>query len=107
MRGKYLNSRPEYGQQAGVAMAYHASGRNADAATALGRFIQDHGKAQPMIVAGAYSYLGDANNAFEWLERAYQQKDPLMPYTKGDLRMQSLAHDLRYKAFLRKMNLAE
>jgi adenylate cyclase len=98
---------PEYGQQAGLAMAYHASGRNADAAAALENFIQDHGKEQPMLVADAYSYLGDADHAFDWLERAYRQKDPLMPYVKSDSRVHGLVHDARYKAFLKKLNLPE
>ena len=38
---------PEYGQQARLAMAYHALGRNTDSAAALGRFIRDHGAEHP------------------------------------------------------------
>jgi TolB-like protein len=98
---------PENGQQAGLAMAYHARGRNAEATAALEHFIRDHGKEQPMTIAEAYSYLGDADRAFDWLERAYRQKDPLMPYVKGDWLMRGVEHDARFKAFLRKMNLPE
>jgi len=60
-----------------------------------------------MIVAEAYSYLGNRDQAFQWLERAYHQKDPLLPYLKGDWFMQGLEADPRFKAFLRKMNLPE
>jgi adenylate cyclase len=97
----------EYGQQAGLAMAYQASGQHAKASAALEHFIQDHGSQQPMIVARAYSYLGEHDHAFDWLERAYRQKDPLMPYLKGDWLMMGLESAPRYKAFLQKMHLAD
>jgi adenylate cyclase len=98
---------PEYGQQAGLAMVSHARGRNAEAAAALEHFIKDHGETQPMTVAEAYSYFGDADHAFDWLARAYRQKDPLMPYIKSDWLMRGVEHDARYQAFLKKMNLSE
>lgn len=49
----------------------------------------------------------NADHAFDWLERAYRQKDPLMPYVKGDWLMRGVEHDARFKAFLHKMNLPE
>jgi hypothetical protein len=88
-------------------MALHARGRRTEAAAALEHFIQDHGHEQPKMVADAYSYLGDADRAFDWLERAYRQKDPIMPYIKSDWLMHGVEHDPRYKAFLKKMNLPE
>jgi len=98
---------PEYGQQAGLAMALHARGRRTEAAAALEHFIQDHGHEQPKMIADAYSYLGNADRAFDWLGRAYRQKDPIMPYIKSDWLMHGVEHDPRYKAFLKKMNLPE
>ena len=60
---------PEYGRDAGLAIADHARGRSAQAATELKRFIQDHGSEQPYIVATSYAYSGATDQAFDWLER--------------------------------------
>jgi adenylate cyclase len=98
---------PEYGREAGLAMTAHARGRPAEAATALKRFVQDHGSKQPYIVTMAYAYSGATDQAFDWLERAYRQRDPLMPYIKGDVLVRSLQRDPRYKTFLQKMKLLE
>jgi hypothetical protein len=59
------------------------------------------------IVATVYAYFGATDQAFAWLERAYRQRDPLLPYIKGGNIVRSLQGDPRYKALLRKMNLPE
>jgi adenylate cyclase len=98
---------PEYGREAGLAMVDHAGGRTAEAATELKRFVQAHGSEQPYIVATAYAYSGATDQAFEWLERSYRQRDPLMPYIQGEGFVRSLQRDPRYKSFLQKMKLSE
>jgi TolB-like protein len=98
---------PEGGKQAGLAMAYWALGRRADSKTMLQRFAAEHAEDLAFNVAEVYGYLGDANQAFEWLERAYRQKDAQLQYLKGDWPLRSLERDPRYSAFLRKMKLPE
>jgi hypothetical protein len=48
-----------------------------------------------------------AHQAFQWLERAYAQKESDLQYIKGDLPLKNLEGDPRYKAFLRRMNLPQ
>lgn len=57
-------------------------------------------------IAYVHAYRGETNATFEWLERAYAQKDSGLPYirTYGFL-MQKVAADPRYSAFLRRMQL--
>ncbi len=43
--------------------------------------------------------------AFEWLERAYKQRDGGLIEMKGDPLLRNLERDPRYAAFLKKMNL--
>ena len=88
-------------------MVYHALGRQADSAAALDKLIRDHGEDSAFGVAEVYGYLGDADNAFEWLERAYRQKDPRTEYLKGGSLLGGIEHDPRHKPFLKKMNLPE
>jgi hypothetical protein len=54
-----------------------------------------------------YAYRADHDLALQWLDRAYQQKDLSLTAIVGEPMFKNLPNDLRYKAFLRKMNLSE
>jgi TolB-like protein/DNA-binding winged helix-turn-helix (wHTH) protein/Flp pilus assembly protein TadD len=97
----------EEAQQAGLAMAYHALGRNADSDAALARMIKEHANYFPFMIAEAHAFRGEPDQAFKWLDRAYAQKDPMLYFIKGELPLKNLVSDPRYKAFLRKMDLPE
>jgi tetratricopeptide (TPR) repeat protein len=89
----------------GFAMAYFALGRKREADEALADFItrfQDVGAFQ---IAEIYGFRGDADGAFEWLDRAYAQRDPGLAELKGDPLLKDLEKDPRYPAFLTKLKL--
>ena len=94
-------------QTVGIAMAFHALRRKADSDAALRRAEHDFGQEIAYEIACAHAYRGEATAAFQWLDRAYAQKDFLLEYTKGEWMLRSLESDPRFKAFLRKMNLPE
>jgi hypothetical protein len=50
---------------------------------------------------------GETDLAFEWLERAYDQRDGGVTDIKGDRLVRGLAGDPGYKAFLWKLKLPE
>jgi hypothetical protein len=54
-----------------------------------------------------YSFRGEPDETFKWLDRAYEQKDPQLITVKFEGPLNSLHGDPRYKAFLKKMNLPE
>ena len=54
-----------------------------------------------------HAYRGEADSAFEWLERAYEQRDGGLADIKSDRFLRVLADDPRYKVFLRKLKLPE
>ena len=54
-----------------------------------------------------YAARGEADHAFDWLERAYVQRDPGLAEMKPDPLFRSLHADPRWDAFLRKMGLAD
>jgi hypothetical protein len=58
-------------------------------------------------IAAVHAFRDEADLAFEWLERAYNQRDGGLPDIKGDRPMHGLVDDPRYKAFLRKLKLPE
>jgi len=51
------------------------------------------------------TYPYSADKAFEWLDRAYAQRDGGLIFTKVDPLLKSLHNDPRYAAFLKKLNL--
>lgn len=83
------------------------AGRKAEADQSLRTLIARFADTAAYWVAANYAYRGDCDLAFEWLERAYQQKDNNLVTFVGEPLFQNLAIDPRYKALLRKMNLPE
>jgi TolB-like protein/Tfp pilus assembly protein PilF len=84
-----------------------ANGRKAEADEALQALIARWGDRQAFYVAMNYAYRGDHDLALQWLERAYQQKDPYFKNIVGEPLFKNLADDPRYEAFLRKLKLPE
>jgi TolB-like protein/Tfp pilus assembly protein PilF len=82
-----------------------AVGRQAQVAAALAtqeKLLRDVGA---YFIAQNYAYLGDVDRSFGWLDRAYRQKDPALIEIFGEPLFKNMAHDSRFKDFLRKMNL--
>jgi hypothetical protein len=86
---------------------YHALGRKSESDAALRELehnLADDGAYQ---IAQAYAYRGDLDKAFEWLERAYKQRDGGLTEIKGDRLIDNIKGDPRYRALLRKLKLPE
>ena len=56
-------------------------------------------------IAQVYAFRNQTDKAFEWLDRAYAQRDPSLMSTKIDPLLKSLHKDPRYAALLKKLNL--
>jgi tetratricopeptide (TPR) repeat protein len=59
----------------------------------------------PAWIAGDYSLLGERDQAFTWLEKAYAEKSNVIAYLKVSPRFDSLRADPRYANLLRRMGL--
>jgi TolB-like protein/Flp pilus assembly protein TadD len=91
----------------GLAMAYYALGRRAESGVALAQLVREHAQDLAWQIADVYAYCGKADQAFAWLDRAYNQRDSGLYLIKVDPFFKTLKGDSRYKAFLRKMKLPE
>ena len=89
----------------GRALAYQALGRSQDSVTALNQFIIKYHQDSAYQIAEVYAYRGETDKAFDWLLRAYQQRDGGLLFVKVDPLLRSLLHDPRYADVLRKMRL--
>jgi TolB-like protein len=70
-------------------------------------YLKKYAASNPFSTASAYARRGDADRAFEWLERAYQQHNDDLTELKVSYGFRNLHADPRYKAMLKKMNLPE
>jgi len=89
-----------------LVMIHHAQARPAESEAALQTLIDGFGWTGAYQVAEAYAYRNEVDKAFEWLERAYAQRDPGVVYVGFDNFLDPLRLDPRWQPFLRRMNLA-
>ena len=90
-----------------LAIIYFKLGRLKDAEVALGESIRTRGNFAAFGIARVYAYMSQSDRAFEWLEKAFQVRDPVLTYIKAERIFAKLRGDYRYKALLQKMNLPE
>ena len=96
--------RPIWRRQ-GLALAYQALGRRSEADAALAELIEKDRHSFAFQIAEVYAYRGEQDKTFEWLERAYVQRDVGLAEMKGDPLLLSLKGDPRFAALLKKMRL--
>jgi TolB-like protein/Tfp pilus assembly protein PilF len=89
----------------GLAIAYHSLGRKAESDAALTEFIEKYQAGGAYNVAQVYACRGDYDRAFQWLERAYAQRDGGMFLVKVDPLLKNLRADARFKALLKRLHL--
>jgi TolB-like protein len=89
----------------GTAMAYSALGARADSDAALGQLLKNSKASIPVGIAAVYAFRGEADEAFKWLDRAYDEKDALLYRIKFSREFDRIEGDPRFQAFLKKMNL--
>ena len=59
----------------------------------------------PVLVAGWYWDAGDQERFFAWLDRAFQARDPNLPYVPVDPDYEAARDDPRMQALRRRMGL--
>ncbi|TMI02717.1 MAG: hypothetical protein E6H46_10255 [Betaproteobacteria bacterium] len=91
----------------GLALAHHARGEPAEAQAALQELSDKDPGGSAYQIAQGYAYLGAADVAFDWLERAYVQRDPGLANIKLDPLLHNLRGDPRWRPLLEKMKLAD
>ena len=91
----------------GIGLAELARGRVAASDAALRELIRKHQSDAAYQIAEAYASRDDAGRAFEWLERAYRQRDAGLASMKIDPLLRGLHGDPRWPLLLQRMGLAD
>ena len=90
-----------------LAIIHHAGGHRAESDAALDALIDRYQDSAAYQVAQACSTRGETELAFQWLERAYRQRDPGLSDMKCDPALRGLRADPRWAVLLRRMGLAD
>jgi TolB-like protein/DNA-binding winged helix-turn-helix (wHTH) protein/cytochrome c-type biogenesis protein CcmH/NrfG len=87
------------------AIAYHSLGQEKESDAALQDLITKYHATDAYQIAEVYAFRNQPEEAFEWLDRAYAQRDGGLIMTKVDPLLKSLRNHPRYAALLKKLNL--
>ena len=89
----------------GTAVVQHALGDATASDAALVGLIEKGAELMAYQIAMAYAFRGEINNAFDWLERAYDKRDSGLAHMLVDPLVVNLHSDPRWEPFLDKMGL--
>ena len=87
----------------GLPLAYHALGRKADSDAALAVLISKNEKDGPSNIAYDYAYRGEADKAFEWLDKTVEYGDGGLADIVTENLFDKIHADPRWLAFLHKV----
>jgi len=92
---------------AALAHAYAITGKKKEAQDLLNQLIEQSKErfVSAYDIAAIHVGLGNTNQAFEWLDKAYEERSGFLPYIKCDRRFNPLHSDPRYQDLLRRIGL--
>ncbi|HKV82008.1 MAG TPA: tetratricopeptide repeat protein [Candidatus Sulfotelmatobacter sp.] len=95
--------------QLDLGFAYAVSGKRDEARRILARMekLHEQGIVPSGSIAILHGALGESNDAFAWLEKAYEERDPQLTYIKAGRRFEPLRKDPRFKQLVRRVGLPD
>ena len=94
-----------YWRLTGIAMAQHALGDRTASDAALAELIENWAPTSAYLIAQAYAFRGDADDAFAWLERAYETGNTGLYEIQSNSILARLRSDPRWDVFIAKMGI--
>jgi TolB-like protein/DNA-binding winged helix-turn-helix (wHTH) protein/Tfp pilus assembly protein PilF len=90
-----------------VGFACAVNGKQDDARKILAELkgLHQRGLAASGSIGILYGALGDSDEAFAWLQKAYAERDPELTYIKVGRRFEPLRRDPRYQELVRRVGL--
>jgi TolB-like protein/Flp pilus assembly protein TadD len=102
-----LSEPAEWARMWVLAVIHHRGGRPEESQRALDKLIESNAYNAAYQIAVAYAARGEVDQAFEWLERSYAQRDSGLVFMKAHAIMRPLHGDPRWKVFLAKMGFPD
>ena len=82
-----------------------AMGNEQKADSLFAEFLKKYDKTDPANVADLYAFRGDYDTSFEWLNKAYEKKDPVLIEALTYPSFKPMHSDVRWKSFIEKLGL--
>lgn len=89
----------------GIALVQHARGRAVESEAALEELAIKFAEDSAYQIAEVYAFRKQADQAFEWLERAYRQRDAGLVSMRNAIWLRNLHSDPRWQPFIARMSL--
>jgi len=89
------------------AVVLHTLGRKAEADAELTSYIQLYHAFGAYQIAEIYAWRNEPDEAFQWLEKSYLQRDPGLGALLNDTAVKNLYHDPRWEPMLEKVGLLD
>ena len=86
-----------------LAVLHHRVGREEESNRMLALLHENYAEDGAFQIAQVYAVRGEADTAFEWLDRAYRQRDPGLAGMKSSPHFRNIASDPRWSSFLLRM----
>ena len=86
-------------------IVYHGLGRTAESAAALEELTTRFGAAGAVQIAQIHAFREESDLAFQWLEKARQQRDPGVVLMARSVFFRKIHGDPRWVAFWREMGI--
>jgi len=89
--------------------AYARAGRRDEAQTILNKFLETRKQHyfSPFMIALLYTALDKKDEAFDWLNKGYDERDPQLIWVHLDPQLDSLHSDPRFKELLQRMGIPQ
>lgn len=87
------------------ALAYYGLGQKKESNAALRELIANYQTIDQYLIASAYAFRNQPDEAFEWLDRGFVRHNDGLIQMKIDPLLKNLHNDSRYAALLKKLNL--
>lgn len=91
----------------GAALRHLREGRREDAVSVARHMEAAYtaGSTDPLVIAEVFAALGNADSAFEWLDRGYEDRRSWLLYLNSDPAFESLRGDPRFAGLLTRLGL--
>ena len=95
--------------QLDLGIAYAVTGKRDEARRILAKLenLHEQGGVPSGSVAILHGALGESNEAFAWLEKAYEERDPQLTYIKAGRRFEPLRKDPRFSELVHRLGLPD
>lgn len=95
--------------QLDLGFAYAVTGKRDEARRILAKLekLHEQGVVPSGSVAILHGALGESNEAFAWLEKAYEERDPQLTYIKAGRRFEPLRKDPRFEQLVHRVGLPD